>query len=101
MLITKSVRILAVLADLVRQNHEHRSVTALLRQNLHLLTRRIVERSAETGEHYLARSRAEYRAMLRSALGGGALTGITTLAKLVLGKLALAEFFWNKKGLAQ
>ena len=33
-------RKLAVLADLVRENHEHRSVTELLRQTLHLLTRR-------------------------------------------------------------
>lgn len=90
-------RLMAVLADLVRQNHEHRSVTGLLRQTLHLLTRRIVERTAEAGEHYLARTRGEYFALLRRALGGGALTGITTLAKLLLAKLALAEFF---KGVA-
>ncbi len=90
-------RMLAVLADLVRQNHEHRSVSALLRQNLHLLTRRIVERNAEAGEHYVARSRGEYFAMLRRALGGGAITGFTTMAKLLLAKLALANFF---KGVA-
>lgn len=90
-------RLLAVLADLVRQNHEHRSVVALLRQNLHLLTRRIVERNAETGEHYLARSRGEYFTMFRSALGGGAVTGITTMIKLLLAKVAFSEFF---KGVA-
>jgi site-specific recombinase len=90
-------RLLAVLADLVRQNHEHRSVVALLRQNLHLLTRRIVERNAETGEHYLARSRGEYFTMFRSALGGGAVTGITTMVKLLLAKVAFSEFF---KGVA-
>jgi site-specific recombinase len=90
-------RLLAVLADLVRQNHEHRSVVALLRQNLHLLTRRIVERNAETGEHYLARSRGEYFTMFRSALGGGAVTGVTTMVKLLLAKVAFSEFF---KGVA-
>ena len=90
-------RMFAVLADLVRQNHEHRSITGLFRQTLHLLTRRIVERTAETGEHYLARSRSDYFAMFRRALGGGALTGITTIAKLVLAKFAFAEFF---KGVA-
>jgi site-specific recombinase len=90
-------RLLAVLADLVRQNHEHRSVVALLRQNLHLLTRRIVERNAETGEHYLARSRGEYFTMFRSALGGGAVTGVTTVVKLLLAKVAFSEFF---KGVA-
>ncbi|HMJ92011.1 MAG TPA: hypothetical protein VK530_19475, partial [Candidatus Acidoferrum sp.] len=86
-------RVLAVLADLVRQNHEHRSLKALFRQNLHLLTRSIVERTAETGEHYVARTRSEYFGMLRSALGGGAITGLTTMMKLLLGKLALAGFF--------
>ena len=83
---------ISFVADLVRQNHERRSVTAFCRQNLHLLTRRIVERNAETGEHYVARNRVEYAAMLRSAVGGGAITGITTVVKLVLTKLALEGF---------
>jgi site-specific recombinase len=65
----------------------------LLRQNLHLLTRSIVERAAETGEHYLARTRSEYFGMLRRALGGGAITGLTTMIKLLLGKVAFAGFF--------
>jgi len=86
-------RKLAILADLVRQNHARRSVRELCRQNLHLLTRRIVERNAETGEHYVARNGREYAGMLRSAAGGGALTGFTTLVKLLLAKLSLAAFF--------
>jgi site-specific recombinase len=86
-------RKLTIVADLVRQNHARRSVVALCRQNLHLLTRRIVERNAETGEHYVARDGWEYMGMLRSAAGGGAILGVTTLAKLLLAKLVLAEFF--------
>ena len=89
----EAARTLTLLADLVRQNHARRSVPELFRQNLHLLTRRIVERNAETGEHYVARNRSEYLGMLRSAAGGGAIMGATTLIKLLLGKLALAEFF--------
>ncbi len=86
-------RMLAILADLVRQNHARRSVRELCRQNLHLLTRRIVERNAETGEHYVARNGSEYLAMLRSAAGGGVILGGTTFLKLLLAKLVLAEFF--------
>src|SRR5487761_1929178 len=86
-------RTLAILADLVRQNHARRSVRELCRQNLHLLTRRIVERNAETGEHYVARNGREYAVMLRSAAGGGAVLGVTTFVKLLLMKLVLAEFF--------
>jgi site-specific recombinase len=88
-----ATRTLTLLADLVRQNHARKSVLELFRQNLHLLTRRIVERNAEVGEHYMARNRAEYFGMLRSAAGGGALTGLTTMFKLLLAKVALAEFF--------
>jgi len=86
-------RKVAVLADLVRQNHARRSVRELWRQNLHLLTRRIVERNAETGEHYVARTPGEYGEMLRSAAGGGAILGVTTVVKLFLARLVLAEFF--------
>jgi site-specific recombinase len=88
-----ALRLLNLVADLARQNHERKSVVALCRQNLQLLTRRIVDRNAETGEHYVARNRSEYFSMLLSAAGGGALTGLTTLLKLLLAKVALAEFF--------
>lgn len=86
-------RKVAILAELVRQNHARRGVRELCRQNLHLLTRRIVERNAETGEHYVARNGREYAAMLRSAAGGGVILGATTFLKLLLAKLVLAEFF--------
>ena len=86
-------RTLTVVADLIRQNHARKSVGELFRQNLHLLTRRIVERNAETGEHYVARNRREYLVMVRRAAGGGALTGVTTIIKLLLARLPLAEFF--------
>ena len=86
-------RKVAILAELVRQNHARRGVRALCRQNLHLLTRRIVERNAETGEHYVARNGREYADMLRSAAGGGVILGVTTFLKLLLAKLVLAEFF--------
>lgn len=86
-------RKLAIVADLVRQNHMRRSVRELCRQNLQLLTQRIVERNAETGEHYVARNGNEYFGVLRSAAGGGLILGITTVVKLMLAKLVVAEFF--------
>jgi len=86
-------RTLTLVADLIRQNHARKSVSELIQQNLHLLTRRIVERNAETGEHYVARNRREYLGMVRSASGGGAVLGVTTVLKLLLAKLAMADFF--------
>jgi site-specific recombinase len=71
---------------------DSRSVRSLLRQESRLLSRQVAERNAETGEHCITRSATEYRAMLRSALGGGAVIAGTTLAKFRLGALGLSAF---------
>jgi site-specific recombinase len=80
------------IAGLVRDVHDHRSVLALLNQNFELAARKVVERSAETGEHYITRDRAEYRAMLRHAGGGGAVMAVTTYVKLALTSSHLTLF---------
>ena len=51
----------------------------MLAQHYSLLARKVAERSAATGEHYITRDATAYRAMLRAALGGGAVLGLTTL----------------------
>jgi site-specific recombinase len=81
------------LAALVRETHERSSVRALLRQTSELWSRKVVERSAETGEHYIARSRSEWRQMLRMAAIGGALTGVTVIVKLLVGSLHLPPLY--------
>jgi len=81
-------------ALLVRQTRAQDSVVDLLRQNWRLLTRKIVERSGETGEHYIARSRREYGLMLKSAAGGGAIMAVTAWLKTIL-------LAWGLPGLMQ
>ena len=71
-------------AALIRDMHAQRSVRALFRSNLDLLTRKIAERTGKTGEHYITRDRVEYAEMLRSSGRGGALTGLTVFGKFVL-----------------
>ena len=58
-----------------------------------LLARKVTERSAETGEHYITRDHEGWRQMLRQAAGGGAVIGVTTLLKFGLGALALPVFW--------
>ena len=62
----------ALLADLVQVGQESRSVRQLIATSSHLTAARVAERSAESGEHYITRNMAEYRAMLAKAAGGGA-----------------------------
>jgi site-specific recombinase len=86
--------IAAWVALLVRQNRARESVADLFRQNFRLLTRKIVERNAETGEHYIARTPGEYLEMLRRAAGGGVIMAFTTWFKtIILG--------WQLAGLMQ
>ncbi|MBL0087619.1 MAG: site-specific recombinase [Ideonella sp.] len=82
-----------LLADLVLQSHERRSVRALLARHYSMLARKVAERHAETGEHYITRTWDEYRAMLRKAAGGGAVLAGTTFAKFAILSLGLAPFW--------
>ena len=58
------------------------SLSALLRENLNLIARKMVERTGDSGEHYIAHNRGEYWHMWTAALGGGLLTVITAAIKL-------------------
>jgi site-specific recombinase len=82
-----------LLVTLVGLSRRRRSLRALLGRQYSLMARKVAERHAETGEHYITRNRAEYRAMLRAAAGGGAIIGGTTFAKFAILALGLAPFW--------
>jgi site-specific recombinase len=86
-----------VLSNLVTVGQERRSLRALISSNTSLLAAKVAERSSETGEHYITRTVAQYRTMLRQAAGGGALTAVTTWMKFSVMALGLSAFwggFW-------
>ncbi len=93
-----SREIVGLVAELAHTAEERRSIRGLFAQHYSLLARKVAERSAATGEHYITRDRAEYAAMLRAALGGGAVLGVTTLAKFALGAVALGAFWGGFAG---
>jgi site-specific recombinase len=81
-----------LLARLALLAHQDRSVRHLVKWNLHLLDRKIVERSGEAGEHYVASDRRDYRHIWAAAAGGGALTVFTAAIKMAVHHLSLAPF---------
>jgi site-specific recombinase len=86
-----------LLATLARSADERRGIGALFARHYSLLARKVAERNAETGEHYITRDAGEYRTMLRAAAGGGAVIAGTTFVKFLIGALGLAAFwagFW-------
>jgi len=89
--------VVKLVAHLVRTAEERRSLRALFAHHYSLLARKVAERSAETGEHYITRDRGAYRAMLRAAAGGGAVLAGTTFLKFFIMAIGLTAFwggFW-------
>nr|WP_011164703.1 site-specific recombinase [Bdellovibrio bacteriovorus]CAE80101.1 unnamed protein product [Bdellovibrio bacteriovorus HD100] len=87
-----SKKVTSFLSKLIEENQDLRSISSLLSQNVSLLARKVVERAAETGEHYITRTKDEYRRMLQAAGGGGALTAITVYVKTGILALGLSSF---------
>ncbi|MBZ4416223.1 site-specific recombinase [Myxococcus sp. RHSTA-1-4] len=84
---------LALLADLLRRAHADRSVRELVKRNVRMLARKIIERAGHSGEHYITSTRAEFHDMVHSAAGGGLVTAGAVALKFVLSGLTLAPFF--------
>ncbi len=82
-----------LLADLVNVGQQRHSLRALVAANSSMLAAKVAERSSETGEHYITRTRAEYYQMLKDAAGGGAVMSITTLMKFVILSMGLSTFW--------
>ena len=87
-----SARLISHLASV---SQEQRSIGALVASNSSLLAAKVAERSSETGEHYITRTRSEYRAMLGAAVGGGALTAVTTAMKFGIMAVGLSAFWFG------
>jgi site-specific recombinase len=67
----RATAIHALLAQLIDATREDRSLRRLVSTNLQMLQRKIVERAGQTGEHYIAWTRREYRHICAAAAGGG------------------------------
>ena len=81
-----------------RSVQTRRSIGALFSHHYAMLARKVAERSAATGEHYITRTRDEYVDMLRRACGGGLVIAGTTFLKFFIGAVTLSAFwagFWT------
>jgi site-specific recombinase len=82
----------ALLAQLIDATSQDRSLGHLVRANLRLLQRKIIERAGQTGEHYIAWTRREYWHIWLAAAGGGLLTVLTAANKAVIHELDVPLF---------
>lgn len=51
--------------------------------NMALLALRVTENASRSGEHYITETRSEYFALLRSAMGAGAIVGVMAMIKII------------------
>ncbi|KMW49015.1 recombinase [Ralstonia insidiosa] len=79
-------------AELVSASQHRRSVGYLVRATFADLARKVVERSAESGEHYITRDKKEYGAMVKAAAGGGVITAATVYVKFFIAGAHLSRF---------
>ena len=82
-----------LLSHLVKIGVHRRSIRDLITSNTTLLAAKMADRSAETGENYITRNRAEYWDMLRKAAGGGGMVAITILVKYLLLAVGFSAFW--------
>ncbi len=86
-----------LLARRVTIGQDSKSIGALISANSTLLSAKMSERSAETGEHYITRDKTAYSQMVGKAMGGGAITAFTTGLKFAVVGLGLSAF-WSGFG---
>lgn len=84
---------LQTLRELLQASEEEATLRGLVRRTTGLLAKRIIESASHGGEHYIASSSTEYRAMWRSAAGGGLVMAAVAPLKFMLGWLQLPLFF--------
>jgi site-specific recombinase len=90
--IERAVAAKALLGELVAARLRDRELGDIIRGNLHLLARKIIERAGHTGEHYITTTSREYVMMLLSAGGGGVLTTGTAALKFLTAQAHFAPF---------
>ncbi|WP_253818489.1 site-specific recombinase, partial [Myxococcus xanthus] len=84
---------MTLVSDLLRRAHADRSVVELVKRNMRMLARKIIERAGHSGEHYITSTREGFHAMVHSAAGGGLVTAAAVANKMFLSGLMLAPFF--------
>jgi len=82
-----------LLKDLVKISSGRTRVMGFIKESTQVVAREITQHTGRTGEHYITSTSREYIAMLRSALGGGAIVAVACMLKAWYGSLEGSLFF--------
>ncbi len=76
---------------LIKYNCNKSNVKKLIGESTQLLSYEITQHTAQTGEHYITKTRKEYFKMLRTASGGGLIVAFLCVFKVLLGKIETSD----------
>lgn len=89
---TQSAAIRSLIRGVAHTAISNQSVYQLFKDNYELLTKKVVDRNSEIGEHYMATTSREAFKMFKKAAGGGMLTALTVCLKTLIYMLPFAPF---------
>lgn len=81
------------IGGLIRAEIKRLSVRDFLSEHLQMLTKKIVERAGEKGDHYIANTKEEKRHLFVAASWAGVLTAFTTILKVLIGYVGFSLLF--------
>lgn len=77
-------KVVPLFKSLVEAECEKNSISGHWRQNMELMAIRVTENAGRTGEHYIAENRAQYYALLKSAMGAGLIITCMAIFKIFI-----------------
>jgi site-specific recombinase len=83
--ISRDIIISHFIGKLIRDEQKRLSIKDFLAEHLQMLTKKIVERSGEKGDHYIATTPEEKKTLFWAASWAGALTAFTAILKVFIG----------------
>ncbi|MCK6598743.1 MAG: site-specific recombinase [Bdellovibrionaceae bacterium] len=86
------------ISQLILDIHHQKSLRSFFGENLSLITKQIIRKNSDLGEHYVTFNWFDFIKMYRAAVGGGAFTAITVYIKFFLSTFVLSGFL---KGLSE
>lgn len=72
--------------ELVYSECHKNDVSEHWHENMEVMALRVTENASRTGEHYITGNRAEYFALMRSAMGAGVIIAVMAMLKLIFAK---------------
>lgn len=88
-----TARFVEIFRILVRNEKRKNSILEFMSQSLGYLAYQIAEHKGEKGHKYITSTRAEYRRMIASAMGGGAWICLVVVVKNLLIRVPMAVFW--------